>query len=130
MSMNNPLAAVLSKLQNAQRLGKSEFTTLSNSTLIKQVLGILQNEGFIEGYEEIEDSKGDFLQIRLSGRLNKTGVITPNFNVGTRGFVRFEKRYLPAKDFGVLILTTNQGVLTHKQAKEQNVGGKLIAYAY
>ena len=42
----------------------------------------------------------------------------------------FEKRFLPAKDFGVLIISTNKGLLTQKQAKEQNVGGALVAYCY
>jgi small subunit ribosomal protein S8 len=62
--------------------------------------------------------------------VNKLGVVTPRFNVKQDGFVTFEKRYLPAKDFGVLILTTTKGIITHKQAKEASLGGKLIAYAY
>ena len=130
MSMNNTLAAVLSRIQNAERLGKQSFTTTTNSKMIRQVLDILTKEGYIAGYEETEDAKGNTLTITLSGGLNKTGVITPNFNVSVKDFVRFEKRYLPAKDFGVLILTTNQGIITHKQAKEANTGGKLVAYAY
>lgn len=130
MTMNNPLAAVLSRIQNAERIGKREITTKANSTVIREVLSIMKDEGYIAGFEEHQDAKGNYLTITLSGRLNKTGVITPNFNVTTDGFVRFEKRYLPAKDFGVLILTTNRGIITHKRAKEENVGGKLIAYAY
>ncbi len=130
MSMNNPLAAVLSRIQNAERIGKKGFTTKCNSNLIRQVLTILKEEGYIEGFEETKDAKGNLLTVKLSGNLNKTGVITPNFNVGVDEFVRFEKRYLPAKDFGVIILTTNKGIITHKQAKEANVGGNLIAFAY
>jgi small subunit ribosomal protein S8 len=130
MSMNNPLAAVLSKIQNAEKVGKREIVTLCNSKMIRQVLEILKTEGYVADVEEITDAKGNALKITLSGMVNDTGVITPNFNVGTDGFVSFEKRYLPSKDFGVLILTTNKGVITHKEAKEQNVGGKLIAFAY
>lgn len=130
MTMNNTLAAVLSKIENAQRTNKPEVTTLSSSKVIKAVLEILKEEGYITSWEEHEDVKGNFLTIVLSGRLNRTGVITPKFNVTTSGFVGFEKRYLPAKDFGILILTTNKGIITHKQAKEENVGGKLLAYAY
>lgn len=130
MSMNNPLAAVLSRVQNAEQLGKRAFTTHVNSKIIRAVLDIMRDEGYIEGYEEEEDAKGNLLTIKLTGRLNKAGVITPNFNVGKQTFVQFEKRYLPGKDFGVLIMTTNKGIMTHKKAKEEGVGGKLIAYAY
>ncbi len=130
MTMNNPLAAVLSRIGNAERVGKREFTTRVVSKAVTQVLAIMKEEGFISGFSEEQDSKGKLLTVTLSGRLNKTGVITPNFNVGTDEFVSFEKRYLPAKDFGVLILTTNKGIITHKKAKEANVGGKLIAFAY
>lgn len=130
MTMNNPLAAVLSRIQNAERLGKREFTTHVNSKVIRAVLQILKDEGYIAGFSETPDDKGSTLTVQLSGQLNRTGVITPNFDVGMGDFVQFEKRYLPAKDFGVLILTTNKGIVTHKKAKEENAGGKLIAYAY
>jgi small subunit ribosomal protein S8 len=130
MSMNNPLAAVLSRIQNAERIGKREFTTRCNSTVIKRVLAIIQAEGFIAGFEEITDKKGDLLVVKLSGNLNKTGVVTPNFTVTRDRYEMFEQRYLPAKDFGVLIVSTSKGIMTHKQAKDAKIGGKLLAYAY
>lgn len=130
MSMNNPLANVLSRIQNAERIGKREFTTTSNSNVIKAVLNIMTSEGFIASFDETEDKKGNSLTIKLNGNVNKIGVITPNFTVQNDSFEMFEKRYLPAKDFGVLIITTNKGIMTHKQAKEQRLGGKLLAYAY
>jgi small subunit ribosomal protein S8 len=128
--MNNPLASVLSRIQNAERIGKREFTTQSNSKVIRAVLDIIKNEGFIAGYEEETDAKGNLLTVKLNGNVNKTGVVTPNFTVQNDNFEMFEKRYLPAKDFGVLIVTTSQGIMTHKQAKEAKLGGKLLAYAY
>lgn len=130
MTMNNPLASVLSKLQNAQRLGSSDITTKSNSKVIRAVLKIMQENGYIASFSETEDKKGNLLTLKLSGMLNKTGVVTPNFTVKAGNFEMFEKRYLPAKDFGVLIVTTSKGMMTHKQAKEQNLGGKIVAYAY
>lgn len=130
MAMNNPLAAILSRLQNAERLGRREFTTTANSKIIKSVLAILQEQGYIAGFEETADRKGNTITVQLSGKLNKTGVVTPNFTVKQSNFEMFEKRYLPARDFGVLIVTTNQGIMTHKQAKTSKLGGKLIAYAY
>jgi small subunit ribosomal protein S8 len=130
MSMNNPLATVLSRIQNSERIGKREFTTVANSNVIKAVLNIMTAEGFIAGFDESVDKKGNALTIKLNGNVNKIGVVTPNFTVKNDNFEMFEKRYLPAKDFGVLIITTNKGIMTHKQAKEQKLGGKLLAYAY
>ncbi len=43
---------------------------------------------------------------------------------------KYESRYLPAQDFGVLILTTTKGVLSHTEAKKMGVGGKLLAFVY
>lgn len=130
MSMNNNLAATLSRIQNAERIGQHEFTTQANSKVVRAILAIMAENGYIAGFEEIPDNKGALLKIRLSGRLNQAGVVTPNFTVKQSSFEAFEKRYLPAKDFGILIVTTNQGIMTHKQAKEQKLGGKLLAFAY
>lgn len=130
MTMNNPLAAVLSRIQNAEKLGKREFTTHCTSKIIKAVLGIMKAEGYIEDYNETKDQKGNLLTVKLCGKLNKTGVVTPNFTVKHDNYEMFEKRYLPAKDFGILLVTTSKGIMTHKQAREQSIGGKLIAYAY
>jgi small subunit ribosomal protein S8 len=130
MSMNNTLATILSRMQNAERIGQMTFTTYANSRVIKAVLVIMKDNGYIADFEETEDRKGNILTVKLSGKLNKTGVVTPNFTVKNNNFEMFEKRYLPARDFGILIVTTNQGIMTHKQAKDQKLGGKLIAYAY
>ncbi len=48
----------------------------------------------------------------------------------TEEFEKFEKRFLPAKDFGFLILSTSKGIMTHLAAKEKSIGGKLLAYVY
>jgi small subunit ribosomal protein S8 len=130
MSMNNTLATVLSRIQNAERIGQMTFTTYANSKVIRAVLSIMKDGGYIADFNETEDKKGNFLTVKLSGRLNKIGVVTPNFTVKNNNFEMFEKRYLPARDFGILVVTTNQGIMTHKQAKDQKLGGKLIAYAY
>ncbi len=66
----------------------------------------------------------------LAGQINDCGVIKPRYSVKTDDLEKFEARYLPAQDFGVLILTTTKGVLTHTQAKNGGVGGKLLAFVY
>ena len=130
MSSNNPLANVLSFIQNYERLGKKEVLTKNNSNLIKKVLIIMNKEGYIGSFEEIEDNKGDLLKINLIGKINNINVIRPSYQIKNVEFEKFEKRYLPAKDFGIIIVSTNKGLMTHQEAKEKGYGGKLLAYCY
>jgi len=130
MSLNNPLANVLSFIQNYERLGKKELITKNNSKLIRKILEIMQIEGYLGSFEEIKDSKGDLLKINLLGNINKTNVIRPSFQIKLNEFEKFEKRYLPAKDFGILIISTSKGLMTHNEAKEKHLGGKLLAFCY
>ena len=130
MSLNDPLANVLSFIKNYERLGRSELFAGNNSKVIRTVLAILQEEGYIGGFEEISDGKGKVLKINLLGKINKIGVIKPRFAVKKSDFEKFEKRFLPARGFGILIVTTPKGIMTNTKAKEQGIGGKLICYCY
>ncbi len=130
MSLNDPLASVLSQINNAKRVGKQQVTTNISSTIIKKVLEIMHDQGYIGDVEEIIDAKGNYLIINLIGHLNACGVIKPRFSIKLDGFEKFEKSYLPARGFGVLIVSTNQSLMTHVEAKEKGVGGRLISYCY
>ncbi len=130
MSNNDPLANVLSHILNYEQVGKQEVITKDNSKVIRGVLQIMQDHGYLGVAEETEDSKGNFLTINLIGAINKCGVIKPRFTIGKDDFEKFEKRFLPSKDFGLIIVSTNQGLMTHTQAKEKKIGGTLISYCY
>jgi small subunit ribosomal protein S8 len=130
MSLNDPLSNVLSQISAYEKIGRKEIVTKSNSKVIKKALYIMQENKFIGGLEEVKDSKGNFLRINLIGNINKTGVIKPRFSVKKDAFEKFEKRFLPAKDFGILIISTPQGLMTHNEAKKKGLGGKLISYCY
>jgi small subunit ribosomal protein S8 len=128
--LNNPLANVLSYINNHEKLGRKEIVASNNSKFIRQVLTILNENSYIGEFKELDDGKGKLLSISLIGAVNKIGVITPRFNVKKDDFEKFEKRYLPAKDFGIMIVSTSKGLMTHIQAKEQSLGGRLICYCY
>jgi len=130
MSLNDPLANVLSAIQNAEERGKHEVTTKNNSALIRKVLDLMQKKGFLAGYEIVPDSKGGTLLIRLNGKINRTGVIKPRYQIKKRSYERFEKRYLPARNFGVIIVSTSRGLMSHQEAHEAGIGGTLISYCY
>lgn len=130
MTMNNPLAAVLSHILNCERVGKSEAVVRPASKMIKGVLDILKDHRMIGEAEFIEDGRGDSLKVNLLGYINKCGVITPRFAIKKDSFEKYEKKYLPSRDFGVLIVLTSKGMMTHTEAKEKGVGGRLLAYCY
>ncbi len=130
MSNNDPLANVLSHILNYDRTGKKQVVTKQYSNLIKRVLTILDDHNYIGGYEVVEDSKGNILVIDLIGAINKCNVIKPRFQIGKDDYEKFEKRFLPSKDFGFIIVSTNQGLMTHTEAKEKGLGGTLICYCY
>ena len=67
---------------------------------------------------------------RDGGQCAKCGVIKPRHSVKRSDFDKWESRYLPARDFGLLILSTNKGVMHHYEAKESKIGGRLLAYVY
>src|SRR5438046_6238599 len=84
----------------------------------------------IQSFELIEDGRGNLYRVSLVGSINNCGVIKPRFAVKRTDLEKYEARYLPAQDFGVLILTTTEGVISQTKAKEVGVGGKLLAYVY
>jgi small subunit ribosomal protein S8 len=130
MSLNDPLANVLSFIKNYEKLGKTTVLTMNNSKVIRKILEILQAEQYIGEFKVIEDGKGGILQIELLGRINNIGVIKPRFAIKKLDFEKFEKRFLPARGFGILIISTSQGILTNEQAKKKGLGGKLLCYCY
>ena len=66
----------------------------------------------------------------MAGSINKCGVIKPRFSVKKNEYEKFEKRYLPAHGFGIIIVSTPKGLMMHDEAIEKGLGGKLIAYCY
>lgn len=126
---NDPLADALSHIHNAERSGDLECTVPA-SKLIGNVLEVMQDNGYVGGYEFVEDGRGGTFEVDLIGHVNDCGAIKPRFAVGNDDLETFESRYLPAQDFGTLILTTPQGVVSHFEAREEGIGGKLLAYVF
>ena len=128
--LNDPLANVLSHISHHESLGRKEVVVGNNSKIIRTVLTLLNQHNYVGAFTELDDGKKSMLQISLLGNINKVGVIKPRFNVKKDGYEKFEKRYLPAKDFGVLIVSTSKGMMTHTDAKNQGLGGRLVCYCY
>ncbi len=130
MTLLDPLADAMSSIYNSEIVGKSEVVIAPASSLIERVLRVMQSRGYIGEFERIDDGKAGRFRIQLMGRTNRCGVIKPRFPVRRDGFEVFEKRFLPAYDYGILIVTTPEGVMTHDEAKRRSIGGRLLAYVY
>ena len=130
MSLNDTLSTALSNILNAEKIGKQFCLVKPISKTIKIVLEIMKNNNYLGNIEYTENLKGGHAKINLLGNLNKCGSIKPRYNIKKTDYEKFEKRYLPAKDFGFLIASTSKGVMTHFEAKEKKLGGKLLAYFY
>lgn len=130
MSLNDPLAVTLSNIWNAEKIGKTECIAKPASKIIKNVLDLMKKNQYIKKYEVIDDNKGGIIKITLIGKINKCGVIKPRFAIKKTEFEKYEKRFLPAKDFGILIISTPKGIITHNEAKEKKTGGRLLAFVY
>ena len=130
MSLNDPLANAMSHIYNCEKKGKGECLLRNKSRIMIKVLEILKENNYIGSFEEISKSRGSVLKVNLIGNINKCGVVKPRFSFTKDNFEMFEKRYLPAKGFGIFIVTTSNGVMTHKEALEKNMGGKFLIYCY
>ncbi len=126
----DPLADALSTIKNAESIGKSECTIRPASKVTGSVLKVMKDKGYIGDFELIEDGKSGIFKVQLKGKINKCGVIRPRHAVKNTEFETWEKRFLPAKGFGSIILTTPNGVMTHAEARENGLGGQLLAYVY
>lgn len=130
MTLNDPVANVLSHITNYEKIGRKEIILNHSSKVIKEILRIMNENNYIGSYEEIENGKGGVIKLHLLNNINKCGVIKPNFQIKKIDFNKYEKRFLPAKDFGILIISTSKGIMTNNQARELGVGGKLLAFCY
>ena len=128
--LNDPLANTMSLMLNNELIGKSECLVKPDSKIIKEILKVMKDNGYIGDFKEIEDSRGNYIKLNLTGNINKCGVIKPRYSVKNNEFEKFERRYLPAKDIGILFVSTPKGIMTHYDAKSKKTGGRLLAYCY
>lgn len=120
----------LEKIRSYEARGKKEVIVHPTSSLIFNVLSALQKSQYIGEVERIEDGRGGKFRIQLLGRINKTGVIKPRFPIKVNEIINAEKHYLPAYGFGILVLSTPQGVMSQEEALEKHTGGRLLAYVF
>jgi len=130
MPTNNILANLFTTLFNTEDRRKDSCIILPTSKLSIEVLNTLKKEGYIGDFEHIDDKRGGKFKIKLLAKISKCGAITPRFKVKKDEYGVWERQFLPSYDRGMLLVTTNKGVMSHKEAVDKNIGGFLIGYVY
>jgi len=124
------LANGLTTIINNEMRHKRECVISPASKLLGRVLRIMQLTGYIGEFEFVDDGRSGKFRVQLLGRINKCGAVKPRFSVRVEEFEEWEKKFLPSRDVGVLVISTPKGVLSHRAALEKRLGGKLIAFVY
>lgn len=117
----------LNMIRNAKKAGDKNVKIKRISNLLIEILKIMKQKGAIKKYKI--DSKEKSIEISL-GELVDCKAVKPRFSVKKDQIEKYRRRYLPARNIGIMILSTNKGLITHEEAEEEQIGGSLIAYFY
>ena len=132
MTMTDPIADMLTRIRNANVV-KHETVDVPASNMKKELARILLEEGFIRGYDVIEDGKQGIIRIHLKYGQTGERVISGLKRISKPGMrVYADKHEVPRvlNGLGISIISTSKGILTDKQARKENVGGEVICYVW
>jgi small subunit ribosomal protein S8 len=118
------IADALNQIMNAKKAGKAKVVITKHSKLLRNILDIAKESGYLD-YEVNETE----LNVEIH-KINELKAIKPRYTVSVKNINKYVRRYLPAKNFGFVILSTNKGLMKSEEAEEQNLGGCLIAYMF
>jgi len=117
----------LNNIMNVKRLEKKEVRIKRVSNLLIRLLEFMKKDGYID-FEVIEGVKREIV-VKII-KLNECKAIKPRYSVGVKELDRYIRRFLPSRNFGNLIISSNSGLIKQKEVYEKNIGGCLLAYYY
>jgi small subunit ribosomal protein S8 len=126
----DPLVNALNTIMSHEGRRKIECIITPASGLVGRVLRLIQSKGYIGEIEFIDDGRQGKFRVQLFGRINQSEAVKPRFKTRVSEIEKWEKRFLPSRNLGMVILSTPKGVMDHVQAKEENVGGVVLAYVF
>ncbi len=126
----DPLVNALDTIMSHEGRRKNECIIAPASDLVGRVLRLIQSKGYIGEIEFIDDGRQGKLRVQLFGRINECRAVRPRYKTKVSEMEKWEKRFLPSRNLGTVILSTPRGVMDQRQALEENVGGVVLAYVY
>lgn len=132
MTMTDPIADMLTRVRNANTV-KHETVDVPASNIKKEIARILLEEGFVKGYDVIEDGKQGIIRLQLKYGIEGERVISGLKRISKPGMrVYSSKDEIPKvlNGLGVAIMSTSKGILTDREARKENVGGEVICYVW
>ena len=128
MSINDPVADMLTRIRNATR-NRSKSVVVLNNKVCRGVAETLKSEGYINGYEVVEDNKQGTIHVDLKyGPRGEVLIheIKRMSKPGCRVYKKVSEIPAPMQGLGISIVSTSSGVLSDRQAREKGVGGELL----
>ncbi|WP_379971401.1 30S ribosomal protein S8 [Ectobacillus sp. sgz5001026] len=132
MVMTDPIADMLTRIRNANMV-RHDKLEVPASNVKKEIAEILKREGFVRDVEYIEDNKQGVLRIFLKYGPNSERVITGLKRIskpGLRVYAKADEVPRVLNGLGIAIVSTSQGVMTDKQARQAQTGGEIVAYVW
>jgi len=126
---HDSLADAFSAIKNAEKVGKSEII-IDSSGLVKNLLEVLKEKGYIKGYELVPENNYHRLKVKLNGKINEIQAVKPRLAFKKDEIVRFKFRFLPGESVGYLLVTTPTDKVTTDRDIEGKAGGIVIGYVY
>ena len=117
----------LNMINNAKKARRESVTISRISNLLIEILKIMKQKEAIKRYKV--DSRQKSIEV-VFGNFIECRAIKPRFSADKSQIEKYRRRYLPARNVGTMIISTNQGLVTHEEAMEKGIGGSLIAYFY
>ncbi len=132
MQITDTIADILTRIRNASS-AKHATVDVPASNMKKSITQILVDEGYVKGFQFIEDGKQGIIRITLKYSENKTPVISGLRRVskpGLRIYSSCEDMPKVMKGLGIAVVSTSKGIMTDKKAREMNVGGEVLAFIW
>ena len=132
MQITDPIADLLTRIRNANS-AKHETVDIPASNMKKAIAKILLDEGYIKGYQVIDDSKQGIIRVTLKYGENKQKVISGLKRVsrpGLRIYAGADELPRVLKGLGIAIISTSKGIMTDKEARKANIGGEVLAFVW
>ena len=132
MQITDSIADLLTRIRNANT-AKHDTVDVPASNMKKSIAQILVDEGYIKSFQVIDDGKQGIIRITLKYGENKTPVISGLRRVskpGLRIYSGSEEMPKVMKGLGIAIVSTSKGVMTDRKARQENVGGEVLAFGW